>query len=99
MIGMLGPLGTPLSPWHVLQTSNLAPNSRCVLGSGTFSAALARAVSAATTARTPKTIFVRMNFLPPLRVVANYGLRTQAARSPSTGPAPSGSQSAEPPAQ
>src|SRR5258706_4082994 len=66
---MFALLGVPLSPWQVLQTSNLAPNSRCMLGSGTLSAALARPASATTTARAPNTICVRMNFLPHQGVV------------------------------
>src|SRR5258706_11257155 len=83
MIGMLALLGMPLSPWQVLQTSNLALNSRCVLGSGMFSAALACAASAAITTRAPITVCVRMNSLPHLRIVANYSPRNLAALSPS----------------
>src|SRR5260370_34739041 len=101
MIGMLGPLGTPLSPWQVLQTSNLAPNSRCMLGSGAASAAfadVADAANAASAARTPETICVRMNFLPHfgiVRTIAHVTGRRGVLRQTT----PSRFQSVEPPAQ
>src|SRR6516164_4932629 len=52
MIGMVGFLGTPLSPWQALQTSNLAPNSA--------SAAFAGTAAAANAARTLKKVGRRL---------------------------------------
>src|ERR1700680_1969199 len=60
MIGMVAFLGTPLSPWHALQTSNLAPNSACEAELGMASAAFAGAASAARTTRTPETVGKRL---------------------------------------
>src|SRR5258705_7103126 len=85
MIGTFPLLGMPLSPWQTLQTSSLAPNSRGMLGSGRAPAAFAGAASATRTATTPKTICVRMNFLPQLCVTGDYSLRNRATRSPSRG--------------
>src|SRR6267154_2709289 len=98
MIGMFPLLGVPLSPWHTLQTSNLALNSRCTPASGMPSAAFAGAASAASAARTPKTICVRMNFLPHLYLAGDYSHET-GRRGVLRKTAPSRFQSVEPPAQ
>src|SRR6266853_4681826 len=69
MIGVAVFLGTPSAPWHVLQTSNLAPRmaaasaafpGEATAGTSCTSAAFAGAASAARTTRTAKTVGKRL---------------------------------------
>src|SRR5437763_9779135 len=73
MIGVAAFWGTPFAPWHVLQTSNLAPRmasaSAAIPGvatagtSTTCSAAFDGAANAARTTRTAKTVGTRLLFM------------------------------------